>query len=132
MASSIGGVTVFLTTQYLDEADQLADRIALIDAGRIVAEGTPGQLKKEVAEQRLVLQCTDDARVLASIVDLLGVRVERARAMQGGLVDGRRGKRWKCRRQLRGVLDEGRARIATGVRARSPCTRRRSTTCSWR
>ncbi len=69
------GVTVFLTTQYLDEADQLADRIALVDAGRIVAEGTPAQLKKEVAEQRLVLQCADDA-AYASIVDLLGRRVE--------------------------------------------------------
>ena len=37
-----GGVTIFLTTQYLDEADQLADRIAVLDRGRIVAEGTPG------------------------------------------------------------------------------------------
>jgi len=40
-----GGVTVFLTTQYLDEADALADRIALLDAGRLVAEGTPAELK---------------------------------------------------------------------------------------
>jgi ABC-2 type transport system ATP-binding protein len=41
-----GGVTVFLTTQYLEEADQLADRVALLDHGRIVAEGTPEQLKR--------------------------------------------------------------------------------------
>jgi ABC-2 type transport system ATP-binding protein len=40
-----GGVTVFLTTQYLDEADALADRIAVLDGGRLVAEGTPAQLK---------------------------------------------------------------------------------------
>ena len=41
-----GGVTIFLTTQYLDEADQLADRIAVLDQGRIVAQGTPGELKR--------------------------------------------------------------------------------------
>ena len=42
------GTTVLLTTQYLDEADQLADRIAVIDHGRVIAEGTPGQLKASV------------------------------------------------------------------------------------
>jgi ABC-2 type transport system ATP-binding protein len=42
------GMTVFLTTQYLEEADALADRIGIIDHGRIVAEGTPGQLKAEI------------------------------------------------------------------------------------
>ncbi|MEV5613561.1 ATP-binding cassette domain-containing protein [Streptomyces sp. NPDC052225] len=43
-----GGVTVFLTTQYLDEADQLADRIAVLDGGRIVAEGTADELKAQI------------------------------------------------------------------------------------
>jgi len=42
------GVTVFLTTQYLEEADQLADRIAVLDKGRLVAQGTPGELKRQV------------------------------------------------------------------------------------
>ena len=42
------GVTVFLTTQYLEEADQLADRVGIIDRGRIVAEGTPARLKAEI------------------------------------------------------------------------------------
>src|SRR5437763_3233546 len=42
------GVTVFLTTQYLEEADVLADRVAIIDRGRIVAEGTPAELKAEI------------------------------------------------------------------------------------
>ena len=42
------GVTVFLTTQYLEEADQLADRIAVLDQGRVVAEGTPEELKRRV------------------------------------------------------------------------------------
>ena len=42
------GVTVFLTTQYLEEADVLADRVGIIDHGHIVAEGTPAQLKAEI------------------------------------------------------------------------------------
>jgi ABC-2 type transport system ATP-binding protein len=44
------GVTVFLTTQYLEEADVLADRVAIIDQGRIVAEGTPNELKAEIGK----------------------------------------------------------------------------------
>jgi ABC-2 type transport system ATP-binding protein len=42
------GVTIFLTTQYLDEADRLADRIAVLDQGRLVAQGTPGELKHQI------------------------------------------------------------------------------------
>ena len=45
------GTTVFLTTQYLEEADQLCDRLAIIDGGRIVREGTPAQLKAELRER---------------------------------------------------------------------------------
>jgi ABC-2 type transport system ATP-binding protein len=48
-----GGVTVLLTTQYLDEADQLANRIAVIDHGRVIAEGTPADLKTQVGRRRL-------------------------------------------------------------------------------
>ena len=55
------GVTVFLTTQYLEEADRLADQIAIIDGGRIVAEGTAGELKRRIAEQRLDLTLTGPA-----------------------------------------------------------------------
>jgi len=50
------GTTVFLTTQYLEEADQLADNVAIIDSGRIVAEGTPGSLKAEVGNPHIRLQ----------------------------------------------------------------------------
>ena len=46
------GTTVFLTTQYLEEADQLCDRIAIIDKGLIVREGTPAQLKSELRERQ--------------------------------------------------------------------------------
>ena len=46
------GTTVFLTTQYLEEADQLCDRLAIIDDGRIVREGTPANLKAELSERR--------------------------------------------------------------------------------
>ena len=54
-AQARAGVTVLLTTQYLEEADQLADRIAVIDHGVIVAEGSPAQLKGQVSGQRLEL-----------------------------------------------------------------------------
>jgi ABC-2 type transport system ATP-binding protein len=47
------GTTVLLTTQYLEEADRLADRIALLDAGRVVAEGTPDELKARVGPDRV-------------------------------------------------------------------------------
>jgi ABC-2 type transport system ATP-binding protein len=53
------GVTIFLTTQYLDEADELADRIALLDRGRIVAEGTPAELKRRNPGGHVLLQFAD-------------------------------------------------------------------------
>ncbi|MEU6880875.1 ATP-binding cassette domain-containing protein [Streptomyces sp. NPDC046712] len=58
---SDSGTTVFLTTQYLEEADRLADRIAVMDAGRIVAEGSADTLKSRVAGHRLDLVLRDDA-----------------------------------------------------------------------
>ena len=53
------GTTVFLTTQYLEEADQLADRLVIISAGKIVAEGTPAQLKAEVGRPHLDITLAD-------------------------------------------------------------------------
>ncbi|MGC5018184.1 ATP-binding cassette domain-containing protein [Micromonospora sp. DT47] len=56
-----GGVTIFLTTQHLEEADQLADRIALLDHGRLVAEGTPDELKRRIPGGHVQLRFTDPA-----------------------------------------------------------------------
>ncbi|MFC4372725.1 ATP-binding cassette domain-containing protein [Nocardia halotolerans] len=69
------GATVLLTTQYLEEADALADRIAVIDRGTLVAEGTPAELKSSIGEQVLRLDIPDTAdlrRAEALIQDLTG------------------------------------------------------------
>ncbi|MGK8522108.1 ATP-binding cassette domain-containing protein [Nocardia asteroides] len=60
------GVTIFLTTQYLEEADQLADRIAVLDQGRLVAEGTAGELKRRIPGTHVRLRFTDDAQLDAA------------------------------------------------------------------
>jgi len=62
-----GGVTIFLTTQYLEEADELADRIALLDHGRIIAEGTPAELKRLVPGGHISLQFTDAVHLDAAV-----------------------------------------------------------------
>ena len=70
------GTTVFLTTQYLEEADQLADRVGIIDDGRMAAEGTPASLKAEVGRPHLELSVAGDSteratEVLARFGELL-------------------------------------------------------------
>jgi ABC-type multidrug transport system ATPase subunit len=57
------GVTLLLTTQYLEEADALADRVVLIDHGREIAAGTPAQLKAQVGGQRVDAVATDGAEL---------------------------------------------------------------------
>jgi len=54
------GVTIFLTTQYLDEADRLADRIAVLDEGHLVAQGTPGELKRQIPGSYVRLRFAGD------------------------------------------------------------------------
>jgi len=66
-----GGTTVLLTTQYLDEADQLADRIVVIDTGRSVAEGSPEQLKASVGGDRLEV-VAEHPEQLDRIVEVVG------------------------------------------------------------
>jgi ABC-2 type transport system ATP-binding protein len=68
-------ITVFLTTHYLDEADALCDRILVIDHGRIVAEGTPDELKRRIAGDVVAIQVTGDPeRARTALAGLAGVR----------------------------------------------------------
>jgi ABC-2 type transport system ATP-binding protein len=97
------GVTVFLTTHYLDEADALCDRILVIDHGSIVAAGTPGELKADVSGDRVALRLADPSRLAAGRAltervehatllraegDLLDVSLPDAAAVLPGLLDG--------------------------------------------
>ena len=110
-----GGVTIFLTTQYLDEADRLANRIAVLDHGKIVAQGSPTELKRLVPTGHVRLEFADEqdldraARVLGS-----AEREDEALALQvasdGGV------------KSLRGVLDtlDGAAVEVTALAVRTP------------
>lgn len=66
-----GGTTVLLTTQYLEEADELADRLAVLDQGRIIAEGTPDQLKEQVGGDVLTAAPSNPGD-LGAVVAILG------------------------------------------------------------
>ena len=95
------GVSVFLTTQYLEEADRLADRIAVLDGGRVVAEGTSAQLKEQVAGHRLDLVLADAAAFeeVARRLDDRAGRRDPARLTIGVATDG-------SAAQVRALLDE--------------------------
>jgi ABC-2 type transport system ATP-binding protein len=65
------GMTIFLTTQYLEEADELADRVGIIDHGRMVAEGTPADLKRSVGSDLIIARVEGQAERVVSAIDAL-------------------------------------------------------------
>ncbi len=90
-----GGVMIFLTTQYLEEADELADRIAVLDHGRLVAEGTAAELKRQVPGGHVQLRFADPGSLQAAAGMLGGeaVRDEEALTLQVPGEAGPRGLR---------------------------------------
>ena len=85
------GMTILLTTQYLEEADSLAHRVGIIDGGRLVAQGTPAELKRQVGDDLIVARIDGDPAVAAAVVSTLaGVRVVDASdgAVMVATVDG--------------------------------------------
>jgi ABC-2 type transport system ATP-binding protein len=87
------GTTVLLTTQYLDEADQLADRIAVMGKGRLIAEGTPGELKAKTGGGRLEVRLRDPRdrseaeRLISSVLGSLTGPSRDASMVSGPIAD---------------------------------------------
>ena len=81
-----GGATVLLTTQYLEEADELADQIAVIDHGLVVASGTPAELKARTGSQTLAVRAMDPAHTAQVAAVVAGVVGARPDVAENGLV----------------------------------------------
>ena len=121
------GATILLTTQYLDEADRLADDIVVVDHGRVIARGDSRSLKRELGGDQLHVVCADPGDLDEVSAGRRARRrrpaVARPADPQHHRADRRRGRR---RRRPRG---RARRRAASPSRT-SGCASRRSTTCS--
>ena len=122
------GATLLLTTQYLEEADELADEIAVVDTGRIIARGTADELKSQVGGERIEV-------VVHERADLGRGRPAAARARRAATIDEHDAADHDRRRRRRGAARRRRPAARRGRRSRSTtsgCAGRRSTTSSSR
>ncbi|MFE3824940.1 ATP-binding cassette domain-containing protein [Streptomyces sp. NPDC059092] len=115
-----GGTTVLLTTQYLEEADQLAGRISLVDHGRVVEEGTPDELKARIGGDRIDVvlsdadRLADGARLLARTAGTASVRTDTDRRLLSAPVTDR----------MAALAETVRALEGEGIEARDIALRR--------
>ena len=111
------GTTVLLTTQYLDEADRLADRIAVIDRGRVIADGTADQLKERVGGLRVEVHVTEPSAATAA-AEALAPMSEEAPVVEGEKV------RVRVDRETGTIMEAARRLDAAGIDADDVAVRR--------
>jgi ABC-type multidrug transport system ATPase subunit len=126
---AIEGTTILLTTQYLEEADRLADQIAVIDGGLVIAEGTSDELKTKVGGEVLQIRAVDRSRTPEAAGLVLGL------GPGGGKADNSTGEITRLSAPRRRRCSPRRSVAWTGPRSSSRTsgsTGRRWTTCSSR